>query len=336
MKYLIRIGVVFICLLIAYLVGPKVQYGDIASAEIEPWTISLDSLDQYVKIKDLGVRKLKPNNESRIVWADSIRKTRYSVVYLHGFSASPMESDPVHFEFAKAFGFNLYLPLLPGHGRNDRESFADLEPNDLIFAAKEAIAIGQLLGDDVIVMSCSTGSTLSIYLAGANQELIDALIMYSPNIALKDPTAQLITMPWGVQIMKAVAGDYWNPDGDGEGDGLKYWTTTYRTEGLLALQTLIDETMSPEVFEKVTQPYFVGYYYKSEAESDPTISTDAILRFDEQTATPAQMKVLMPFPDAGAHVITNPIKSDASVAVLDATISYAESVLSLTKQDSLR
>ncbi|MEQ8472394.1 MAG: alpha/beta hydrolase [Marinoscillum sp.] len=336
MKFLVRTGVVLIILLIVYLVGPKVQFLEIEPPGIDPWNISLDSLDKYVKIKDLEILKLKPNNESRIIWADSLRKTRYSVVYLHGFSASPMESNPVPFEFAKAFGFNLYLPLLPGHGRDDRESFVDLQPNDLIVAAKEAIAIGQLLGEDVIVMSCSTGSTLSIYLAGANKEIIDALIMYSPNIELEDPTAKMITMPWGMQIMKAVTGDYWNPNGEGEGDGLKYWTTTYRTEGLLALQALLDRTMKPEIFKLVTQPYFIGYYYKNEEEKDPTISIEAITWFDKHTSTPERMKELVAFPGAGGHVITNPIKSQASEEVLLATMHYTESVLKLLPKDTLK
>ena len=42
--------------------------------------------------------RLKPNNEARIIWADSGKaKTEYSIVYLHGFSAShlvPLRLQP--------------------------------------------------------------------------------------------------------------------------------------------------------------------------------------------------------------------------------------------------
>ena len=35
-----------------------------------------------------------------------------SVVYLHGFSASQEEGDPVHYDFAQKFGCNLFLAAL--------------------------------------------------------------------------------------------------------------------------------------------------------------------------------------------------------------------------------
>lgn len=331
MKLIALILLIAAAFIAVYLAGPKVQYEPLESPEISPWNISLDSLEAYVNAKDLNIPDLKPDNQSRIIWADSIRKTRYSVVYLHGFSASPMESNPTHMDFARTFGFNLYLPLLAGHGRNDRDSFKDLQPNDLIRSAKEAIAIGQLLGDDVIVMSCSTGSTLSIFLAGANQDLIDVQMMYSPNISLNDPTARLITGPWGVQVLKVVTGEYWNPDEqyNPEDEGSRYWTRTYRTEGLLALQALLDGTMQQKVFEKVANPYFVGYYYKNDEEKDRTISVEAILDFDQKTSTTPELKRMVAFPNVGEHVIANPLKSKDVPAVLDATVAYAREVLRL-------
>ena len=322
MKLLKIVGVLLALLLLVIFLGPRPEFPSLESPKIERLGISLDSLDRFVQEKDLSVSNLKPDNQSMLFWADSLRKTPYSVVYLHGFSASPMESGTFPIEFAKDFGFNLYMPLLAEHGRNDRESFVDLTPNDLIVSAKQAIAVGQLIGENVIVMSCSTGSTLSIYLAGANHELIDVLMMYSPNIAIKDPTAAMITGPWGKQLLKAVSGDYWNPNGRGEGDALKYWTTTYRTEGLIALQSLLDQTMTTEVFGKVTQPMFVGYYHKNEEENDPTISTDAIQDFIKSVATPKSFIVDHPFPNAGAHVITNPIKAENVHEVKDATYLF--------------
>ncbi|RED92055.1 alpha/beta hydrolase [Marinoscillum furvescens] len=327
MKYLIGLGVAILVIAAAYFFGPRAKFDPILSPEVELWDISLDSLDRYVRAKDQDLPNLKPDNESRIVWADSIRKTPYSVVYLHGFTASPMESHPTHVEFAKRLGCNLYIPLLAGHGLEDEDSFLELTPNELIASAKEAVAIGQLLGENVIVMSCSTGSTLAIYLAGANVEIIDALLMYSPNIALFDRSARMLTGPWGEQILKKMLGDYRKPAKEPEGPAKQYWTTTYRTEGLIALQALLDETMTPEVFERVEQPYFVGFYYRDEENQDKTISIDAIRAFDRYTATPADHKKLMAFPDAGEHVIANPVKSKNVEAVLEASLEFAEEML---------
>ncbi len=66
----------------------------------------------------------------------------------------------------------------PGTGFKNKEAFLDVTPKDWIDAAKEALAIGHLLGDKVGLMSCSTGSTLSVYLAAENPEAVDGLIMY--------------------------------------------------------------------------------------------------------------------------------------------------------------
>ena len=74
-------------------------------------------LEQYVQ-KEEAAHKLKPDNEARILWAnDSLKnKTEYSLVYLHGFTASQGEGDPVHRDMAKKFGCNLYLSRLAEHG----------------------------------------------------------------------------------------------------------------------------------------------------------------------------------------------------------------------------
>lgn len=328
-KIIAAIVLMIVALTAVYFSGPRKNFEKLVSPHITLLDISLDSLDRYVHSKEADVLNLKPDNRSRIIWADSMRKTRYSLVYLQGFSASPMESHPVHLDFARRYSMNIYLPLLSGHGRDDRESFLDLQPNDLILDAKEAIAIGQLIGEDVIVMSCSTGSTLAIYLAGANAEVIDALIMYSPNIQLYAPTAKLITGPWGRNILLAITGPYHLPKEGSSGDALKYWTTTYRNEGLIALQSLLQQTMTDDVFEKIKLPYFAGFYYKNEEEQDKTISVAAIRMFDAKTTTLAEQKVLRAFPEAGEHVIANPLKSNSAEEVKLATFNFAEEVLGL-------
>src|SRR5436190_7078067 len=74
------------------------------------------ALERYVSENE-SKHRLKPENEAQIVWADSTkRKTPYSVLYLHGFSASQMEGNPVHRDFAKEFDCNLYLARLSDHG----------------------------------------------------------------------------------------------------------------------------------------------------------------------------------------------------------------------------
>jgi len=176
--------------------GPKAEF-EAVDGKIDPIKVPLEQLDEYIQEKEAKVVNLKPNNESRIIWADSVRKTEYAVVYLHGFSASIWEGDAMHTQFAERYGANLYLARQQDHGIDDKNTFKNLTPKNYMDSAKEAIAIGQQLGEKVILMSCSTGGTHSLYLTAHNPEMVHAQILYSPNIAIASAAAQLTTMPWG-------------------------------------------------------------------------------------------------------------------------------------------
>jgi pimeloyl-ACP methyl ester carboxylesterase len=310
------------------LLGPQVEYPPI-NPEIKALALPLSELDTFLLKREAKVANLRPDNQSRIVWADSIRKTPYSIVYLHGFSASPAEGDPIHYELAERYGANLYLPRLAQHGIRDIESFGDLTPQELVDSAKEAIAIGQLLGDTVIVMSCSTGSTLSIYLAAHNPDFVDAMLLFSPNIELGTSLASLLTAPWGVQLARQIEGKYRSINSQDE-IAQKYWTTRYRTEGAVLVQYLIEQTMTEDVFGKITQPFLAGYWYKNEEESDHVISIDRIQEFYVATATPKAQKKKVAFPEAGTHVMLSKYRSKDLDSVREVSTTFMEQVLGLT------
>lgn len=313
-------------LAVGLLAGPRPDFPGF-DGELPPVELALEELDAYVREKNAGVPLLKPGNESRILWADSIRRTPVSVVYLHGWSASPVEGDPIHREFAQRYGCNLYLPRLAGHGLDSEDSFADLTPGELVASAKEALSIGKLLGDKVILMSCSTGGTLSIFLAAENPEAVHAQLLFSPNIDIYDPLSELLTVPWGLQIAEQVNGKYHSftpPE-----EGFKYWTTTYRTKGLVCLKSLIETTMTPDTWARVRQPLFMGYYYKSETEQDKVVSVDEMRRFFASVSTPEGEKRAVAFPDAGHHVVVSRINSKDLESVRRETFRFAEEVLGM-------
>ncbi|MEJ0057828.1 MAG: alpha/beta hydrolase [Bacteroidota bacterium] len=134
--------------------------------------------------------KLKIDNEARITWADSSKqKTEYSVIYIHGFSASQGEGDPVHKDFAKAFGCNLYLARMADHGIDTTEQLLYFTPDRYWQSSKEALAIGKAIGEKVIIISTSTGGTTALVLAAEYPQDVFALINMSPNIAINNPLA---------------------------------------------------------------------------------------------------------------------------------------------------
>ncbi len=313
-------------LIIAVLAGPRPGFSDLKNS-LPELNLSISELDNYILNKESKTENLKPDNEARIIWADSVRKTPYSIVYLHGWSASQGEGDPIHMEMAEKYGCNLFLSRLAGHGIDSKESFADLTPNELWESAKKALLIGNLIGEKTILMSCSTGGTLSIYLAANYPERVHAQFLYSPNIDIYASSTEMLTLPWGKQIATAMMGNYHSFTPPKE--GYKYWTTTYRTEGLICLKSLVESTMTKDTWKKVNQPLFMGYYYKNEEEQDHTVSVEAMRDFYQNISTPDELKREVAFPDVGVHVLVSRIHSKDLESVRKETFAFAEEVLGL-------
>lgn len=287
---------------------------------------------------DLNEKKhhTRPNNEARIVWAnDSAKqKTPFAIVYLHGFSASQEEGNPVHQNIAKAFGCNLYLARLSEHGIDTTDALINMTAESLFESAKQAYAIGKQLGEKVILMGTSTGGTLALQLAAMYPE-IAGLVLYSPNIAIKDPNAWLLNNPWGLQIARLVKGS--NYMGVTKDNPLyqQYWNTKYRLEATVQLEELLETTMSQENFAKVEQPVLVLYYYKNEQEQDPVVSVAAMKAMFLQINTAEEKKKMIPVPNSANHVMASPIQSKDIITVQKETAQFLQNVLQLKPINSI-
>lgn len=303
----LKISISLIALLvIVYFLGPQPQKPDFNYTL--PAIADSTNMDLYVSNIEQG-HKIKPNNEAKIIWADSSHQaTDYAIVYLHGFSASQMEGAPVHENIAKQFHCNLYLARLAEHGIDTTEEMMNLTAENYWESAKQAYAIGKKLGKKVILMSTSTGGTLSLQLAAAYPE-IAGLIMYSPNIEIYNPTAPLLNDHWGLQIARIVMkGNYMNiPFTNSEYP--KYWNTHYRLEGTIALQNLVEATMNKALFKKISQPVLTLYYFKDEAHQDNVVKVGATQKMFAEISTPDSLKVLKAMPETGNHVLASPILS---------------------------
>jgi esterase/lipase len=81
---------------------------------------------------------------------------------------------------ANAFGANLYVPRLYGHGLEEEEPMLNFNNEDFWESGKEALEVAKRLGDKIIVLGTSHGGSLGLVLA--NDEQIKALALYGPNI----------------------------------------------------------------------------------------------------------------------------------------------------------
>ena len=295
-------------LVILYLIGPNPddpQYG----LQLPQLPAEAASLEQFIQKKE-GTHQLKPDNEARIVWADDFSRnpTEYSIVYLHGFTASQAEGEPLHRQLAKKFGCNLYLSRLSDHGIDTTEPMLKLTVDRYWESAKEAMAIGHQIGKKVILMATSTGGTLALRLA-AEYPSVHSLLLFSPNIEINDPNAWLLNNPWGLQIAKIVTGGPYMDSRDQRPLYKKYWTHHYRLEAAVALQELIETSMTRDVFEKVRQPVLLLYYYKDEIHQDSVVKVSAMQEMFSQLGTPPAFKKARAIPNAGDHVIASYIRS---------------------------
>lgn len=329
-KFLRFLIILFVVLLAVYLAGPSPEAPDYNKA-LQEMPADPVQLDAYVKTMESG-RKLKPDNEARIIWLnDSLKdQTEYAIVYLHGFTASQEEGDPVHEAIAKKYGCNLYLSRLSEHGLDTAENMINLTADSYYASAVEALSIGRKLGSKIILMATSTGGTLALKLAEKFPNDVQALILMSPNIAVNDGTAFLLNNHWGKQIAKmAVGSEYLGTDPDSIPEVPKYWTRNYRIEAAVAMEELVETSMTEKTFKAVKQPLLLMYWYKIETEQDDVVKVDAMLDMFDALGTPADKKQKHAIPEAGNHVIGSKLRSGDVASVMKYTEGFMENVLQL-------
>ena len=331
MKRFLKITAALVALLaVVYFLGPKPAAPNYNNNLIE---VPSDpaALEAYVSSNE-AKHKVKPDNEARIVWAnDSTKaKTPYVIVYLHGFSASQEEGNPVHRNIAKQFGCNMYLARLSEHGIDTTDALVNMTATSLWESAKEAYAIGKQLGDKVILMGTSTGGTVALELASSFED-VAGLVLYSPNIAINNPSAFLTNNPWGLQIARMVMGGKENVLKNRTDTYKKYWNHQYRLEAVVELQELLETTMIPSHFNKIKCPLLTLYYFKDEKNQDPVVKVSAMKEMFEAVSTPANLKRMIPIPEAGNHVLASPIQSNDIVTVEKETALFLEQVMQIKK-----
>ncbi len=322
-----KILLILIILLVVYLVGPHPSTPKY-KADLPDLPKTANALETFVEAQEQR-HKVKPGNKAEIVWNDPVSKSKtpVAVLYLHGFTASKHEGYPTHLRFADKYGCNLYLARLADHGIDTSDALGRFTAERSWESAKTAYAIAKNLGEEVVIMSTSTGSTLALKLAATYPE-IKGLINFSPNLAINDPAAFLLNNPWGLQLTRQVIGsDFRTVPSDVT--YRKYWYDTYRIESLPELQELVESIDRRSTFKKIKCPVFNGYYYRDEENQDEVVEVSAILRMHEKLGTPDSMKVAVAFPNANTHVIASDTKSGVLPELFEAIDDFAEDQLGM-------
>jgi pimeloyl-ACP methyl ester carboxylesterase len=328
-KTLRIITVVIVALALIYFVGPTPSTPSY-SYDLPKVPSDLTSLEKFISEKEAAV-KLRENNEAQIVWAnDTLRTpTEYVFLYIHGFSASQMEGNPVHRNIAKRFESNLYLARITGQGQDTIDAMWNYTPENAWNSAKEALAIAKKLGKKIIILSTSTGGTLALKLSAEYPDKVFALINLSPNIRIKDPLARIMNDPWGLQILRIVYGGNYRTIKHPQPKAPLYWDTIYRVEALVALEELMETTMTQDVFSRIVCPVLTLYYYKDEENQDQVVDVSVIPDVHKQLSTPNEFNIYKALTTPGNHVIGSSIKSDDYLVVQNEIISFCENILKI-------
>ncbi len=261
---IISIGV-GVALLVLAILGPR---------ESADYTLELpdlpNDLDAYLIKAEAQVHNLKPDNEKKIVWAGQKgRKTPWSIIYFHGFSASRMETSPLSEKVASEIGANLFLSRLTGHGR-DFDGMRDCSVNAWMNDALEAVKIAKRLGERVLVIAMSHGALLAA-LAATETKIggIDAMVLMSPNFKPKNWRAPILTWPWGKFIAHCIKGKTfsWRIQRD---EQEKYWTMSMPTQSLLPLMAMVKLGQKRDL-GKLSLPLLIFY-----CPEDKVVSAKAI------------------------------------------------------------
>ncbi|QLE53996.1 alpha/beta hydrolase (plasmid) [Nostoc sp. C057] len=213
-------------------------------------------LDKFLKESEQKFDDITPGTEKAIIWANSLKKqkTKIAIVYIHGFSSTKKDTYPLCENIAKNLKANLFHTRLTGHGRGSKV-LAEASVNDWINDTYEAFEIGRRIGEKVIIISFSTGSALTMWLATEVQKMNDdvvALVFISPNFSPKQPISNVLLWPWGKTLAKIIIGSNrsWEPINPQQGE---YWTTSYPVEALLPMMGTVKIAREAKV-ENIRQP----------------------------------------------------------------------------------
>lgn len=205
-------------------------------------------------------KQLKPKTEKK--YLGQMKPTEYSICYVHGFSASRMELEPVISNVAKNLKANLFFTRLKAHGYKDPQVLKTVKAQDWINDTQECFEVAKRTGKKMILIGTSTGGSLVSLLAAQNLYQPYALILVSPNFGLKDKKSFLLAGYLGDHIAKFVF------DNQRSFKALNkmhesYWTTSYPAE---VLKQLMIVTMAAKNldFSKIKTPTFIAYAEKDE------------------------------------------------------------------------
>lgn len=300
----------------AWWLGPRNAFGPTMPSPRPQPPQDITQLDDWLRRSEAAFADIKPGTAKGIVWAGAAAtRTPWAVVYLHGFSASRLETAPLAETVASQLGANVFYSRLTGHGRADGKAMGEATAQDWMADALEAVTIGQTLGERVLLISCSTGSTLATWLGtSAEAGRVAAHVFVSPNFGPKDKRAEIVNAPWGQQLALWLEGPTrsWVPANPQEANA---WTPSYPTKAIFPMMALVKQVRESDL--SLFQTPVLVLYSEQDETVDPLETQAAFTRLGAPRKSIAPVAYSK---SQGQHVLAGAIKDPAAVAPMAETM----------------
>ena len=302
---------------IIFLSGPRIPIDQTIFPKILPL-----NLDDYLVLQEKQFSDIIPGTRKTVIWAGiPNERTEFSVVYIHGFSATRKETAPLSDLVAKTLGANLFYTRLTGHGRTGR-ALAHAGVNDWLNDVVEAYEVGQRLGRKVIMIGCSTGATSLVWLAhravtAGGMDALYACIFLSPNFRPKSRFSSILAWPWGGQIARVVIGKERVVVPENQGHG-QYWNTRHPVAALLPMMGMVKLIRGLDL-SKIRVPGLVIYSPKDQSIHTPSLEH----AFNQMGCVRKQIVPFTGSADPGQHILAGDIFSPGTTEDLaDMIVSF--------------
>lgn len=263
-------------LVLLFALGPRNAFGPDEPSAREAAPASVLELDAWLARQEASFSDLRPGVAKGIVWNGKPGQvTDWSVVYLHGFSSSRLETAPLADLLAAQLKANLFYTRFTGHGRT-AQAMGEASVQDWLADTVEAVGIGRQIGRNVLVMGVSTGATLATWLAThPSQPGADAYVFISPNFGPKDKRSELINGPWGQQLALALEGPVRGAVSavPSENQG---WTKRHATKALFPMMALVKQVRESDL--AAFQAPLLVLYSKRDQTVDPSQTQQVFAR----------------------------------------------------------
>lgn len=192
-------------------------------------------VDAYLAAQEAQFPDIRPGLQKQVIWAgEPGAQTDWAVVYVHGFSASLGEIRPVPERVAADLGANLVLTRLEGHGRSGA-AMGEAKLAGWTEDVAEALAIARAVGRRTLVISTSTGCTLTaLALYGRAANGVAGTIFVAPNFRLRGRKTGVVTWP-GARVWLPLLIGRERGFTPANADHAHFWTSRYPSVALLPM-----------------------------------------------------------------------------------------------------